>query len=332
MSAIRTPSWLRAAALCLPLLGVAAARAQDNVVLYTSNDQLAVQAVADVARKALPCVKLSAMTNGSVPLLKRMEAEAAKPQADIFWTGTANVMENDKALYEPYTSPQAGSIPAALHGPGKLWMAANAHVVLAMLNTKRLEGEPPKSWADLTDAKYKGKIIIADPANSTTAYTALWGIEQVLGSEGLRKIAANTAVSSAAANVVRAVGQGEFAVGITFESTAYPYVASGQKEIKLMYPRDGTSVAYDNMALVEGAPNAAAARKMYDLLLSKNLQIALLEAAFRRPSRTDIDISKYVEMPTLADIKVVPTDEHKAAVERDAFLARWQGFVAAGRK
>lgn len=316
------------AAFSSPLTSLAQ---EPQVVIYTSNNQLAMQAVTDTARKAMPGVKVSAVTGGSVPLLKRIETEAAKPQADVFWSSTANVMEIYKAHYEPYKSPEAAAVPAALHGPGNLWVAANAHVVVAMLNTKQLSGPAPTTWAELTDPKYKGKIIIADPGNSSTAYTALWGIEQVLGAEGLRKLALNTSVSSAAANVVRAVGQGEYAVGITFESTAYPYIAGGQKEIKLLYPKDGTFMAHDNMALIKGAPNAQA-KKMYDLLLSKNMQIALLETAFRRPSRNDIDIDKYVDMPPLSAIKVVPVDEQKAAAGRDAFLARWQGFVAAAKK
>ena len=36
------------------------------------------------------------------------------------------------------------------------------------------------------------------------------------------------------------VGQGEYPIGLTFESNAYTYVAGGQKEIKLVYPADGT--------------------------------------------------------------------------------------------
>ena len=40
-----------------------------------------------------------------------------------------------------------------------------------------------------------------------------------------------------------------------------------------MYPKDGTFVVQDNMALVKGAPNIAAAKRMYDLLLSKPMQI-----------------------------------------------------------
>jgi iron(III) transport system substrate-binding protein len=200
-----------------------------------------------------------------------------------------------------------------------------------MLNTKRLEGPAPQTWADLTDPRFKGKIIIADPGNSSTAFTALTGIEQVLGTDGLKKLAANTTVSSAASNVVRSVGQGEYAVGITFESTAYPYVAGGQKEIKIMYPSDGTFSVPDNMGLIKNAPNPVTAKKMYDMLLSKNAQIALLENAYRRPSRTDIDVSKYVDMPPIAKIKIVPYDENKVAAGRDAFMARWQNYLAAAR-
>ena len=201
-----------------------------------------------------------------------------------------------------------------------------------MLNTNRLAGTAaPQTWADLTSPSFKGKIIIADPENSSTAYTALWGIEQTLGDEGMKKIAANVTVSSAASNVVRAVGQGEYAVGITFESTAYAYVEGGQAEIKIMYPKDGTPVVTDNLVLVKNAPAGALAKRLYDLLLTKDTQTAVLEAAFRRPSRSDIDIKTFVSMPPMEDIKVLATDEDKAASERTAFLARWKGYVTAAR-
>ena len=154
------------------------------MVIYTTLNAQSVQTATDVAKKVLPNLKVNAVTGGSIPLLKRMESEAA-------------------------------AFPAALHDPQNLWVSANTRVVVAMLNTKRLDGAAPRTWADLADPKYKGKIIIADPGDSSTAFTALWGMEQVLGAEGLKKFAANTTVSSAASNVVRAVGQGEYAVGIT---------------------------------------------------------------------------------------------------------------------
>ena len=328
-------AWL-AQLSAIGLLPAAAARAQGaaagTVVMYSSNNSQSVDTAKDMARKVLPQVKLEAVTGGSQPLLKRIETEAAnKPLADLFWTSSANLMENFRKFFEPYKSPEAAAVPASMHDAQQQWVAANIHVVVGMINLRRLGADAPRSWSDLADARFKGKIIVADPGNSSTAFTALWGAEKVIGADGLKRLAANCSVSSAAANVVRAVAQGEYAVGITFESTAYPYIAGGQKEIKLVYPADGTFSVTDNMALVKGGPNPAAARKVYDVLMGKAAQTALLENAFRRPSRSDIDVTKHVDMPALAKIKLAALDDAKAAADRDAFLARWRGHLAAAK-
>jgi iron(III) transport system substrate-binding protein len=301
-----------------------------NVVIYTSNNQQAVQAVTDTAATELPRIKINSITGGSGQLLRRIEAEAGKVQADVFWSSSPNTLGAFKPLYEPYKSPNAATIPPGLSDPDGLWTAANIHVVVAMLNTSQLGGLPkPKTWADLLDPRWKGKIIIADPANSSTAYTIIWGIKTLFGSEGVKKLAANVTVTSSAPTVLRAVAQGEYAVGLTFESNAYAYVAGGQKDIELLYPDDGTFTSPESLVLIKGAPAGEAAKKVYDLLLSKEAQTALLEAAFRRPSRSDIDVSKHVKLPNLSAIKVTPIDEAEAAKQRTAFLAEWTAAAGA---
>jgi iron(III) transport system substrate-binding protein len=306
-------------------------RAQSGgVVIYTSNNQQAFEAVVETAAKRLPGVKLSAITGGSGQLLRRLEAEAAKPQGDIFWSSSANTLGAFKALLEPYRSPELSAIPAALHHPQNLWSAANVHVAVAMVNTKQLGGgAAPKTWADLLDARFKGRIIIADPANSSTALTILWGVEKMLGAEGLKRLAGQVKVTSAAATVLRSVGQGEFPVGLTFESNAYAYVAGGQKEISLVYPSDGTFTTPEFFALIKGAPAGELAKKVCDHLLSKEAQTELLLAAYRRPARSDIDVSKLVQLPPMGSIKVFPIDEEEAAAKRADFLKRWQALAAA---
>jgi iron(III) transport system substrate-binding protein len=312
------------------------ASAQDttsgNVVIYTSNNQQSLQAVTDTARKSLPNLRMNFITGGSGQLLRRMEAEAAKPQADLFWSSSAGTLGAFKSLYEAYKSPQIAGVPVSLREPADLWAATNLHVVTAMVNRNQLGGRAtPKTWTDLFDAAYKGKIIIADPANSSTAYTILWGVRQMHGIDGLKKLAANTTVTSAAATVLRSVGQGEYAVGLTFESNAYAYVAGGQREITLVYPEDGTFTSPEFMALSKNAPNGDVAKKAYDALLSRDVQIALLEAAFRRPSRNDIDVSKHAEIPNIGNIKVFALNEDEAAAKRAEFLAEWTAALAAAK-
>lgn len=307
------------------------ALAQDAnaVTIYTSNNQQAVQAIQDAARGKLGDLKLNFITGGSGQLLRRMEAEAARPQADIFWSSSANTLGAFKPLYEPYASPQLATIAPSLREASNLWTASNLHVVVAMVNANQLGGRPaPKTWTDLFDPAFKGKIIIADPANSSTAYTILWGIRQMLGAEGLKKIAANTTVTSAAATVLRSVAQGEYAVGLTFESNAYAYVAGGQKEISLLYPADGTFTTPEFLVLAKNGPNPVGAKRVFEHIISKEVQVALLEAAYRRPSRTDVDVTKIVKLPNVTDFKVFALDEVEAAAKRKDFLAEWAAVAA----
>ncbi len=317
-----------ASAAAVPALG------QDTnaVTIYTSNNQQAVQAITDEARRALPGLKLNFINGGSGQLLRRMEAEAAKPGADLFWSSSANTLGAFKALYEPYASPQLAAIAPDLRDPATLWAASNLHVVVQMVNTSQLGGQPaPKTWSDLFNPAFKGKIIIADPANSSTAYTILWGIRQLLGAEALKRLAANTIVTGQAPTVLRSVAQGEYTIGLTFESNAYAYVAGGQREISLVYPADGTFTSPEFLVLARNGPNPAAARRAFDHILSKDVQIALLEAAYRRPSRTDIDVARIVKLPNVADIKLFAIDENEAAAKRTEFLAEWVAAVASTR-
>jgi iron(III) transport system substrate-binding protein len=302
------------------------------VTIYTSNSQQAVQAITDEAQRALPGMKFNFVTGGSGQLLKRMEAEAAKPGADLFWSSSANTLGAFKGLYEVYVSPQVTAVAANLRDPANLWAASNLHVVVQMVNTNQLAGQPaPKTWSDLFNPAFKGKIIIADPANSSTAYTILWGVKQMLGAEGLKKLAANIVVTGQAPAVLRSVAQGEYSIGLTFEANAYSYVAGGQKEISLVYPADGTFTSPEFLVLAKNGPNPAAAKKAFDHIISKEVQTALLEAAFRRPSRTDIDVTKIVKLPNVTDIKVFAIDENEAAAKRSEFLAEWTAAVAATR-
>jgi iron(III) transport system substrate-binding protein len=317
-----------ASAAAAPALGQDA----NAVTIYTSNNQQAVQAITDEGQRALPGMKLNFITGGSGQLLRRMEAEAAKPGADLFWSSSANTLGAFKGLYEPYASPQLASVAANLRDPANLWAASNLHVVVLMVNTNQLAGQAiPKTWSDLFNPAFKGKIIIADPANSSTAYTILWGVRQMLGAEALKKLAANTIVTGQAPAVLRSVAQGEYTIGLTFESNAYAYVAGGQREISLVYPADGTFTSPEFLVLAKNGPNPSAAKRAFDHIISKEVQTALLEAAFRRPSRTDIDVAKIVKLPNVTDIKVFAIDENDAATQRTAFLAEWTAAVAATR-
>ena len=62
------------------------------------------------------------------------------------------VMNRDKFIYNPIFDPQGRAVGFA------------DQVVGPMINTRLIKtGEEPKSWFDLINNKWKGKILIADP-------------------------------------------------------------------------------------------------------------------------------------------------------------------------
>lgn len=299
-------------------------------VLYTSNPVPAYEAVQAVVKEQTGA-SLGVITGGSGVLLRRIEAEAAAPQGDVFWSSSANTLGAYEQLFEPYASPALEMMLPELRYPGDLFLPANLHVVTMLVNSDQLNGQAaPQTWADLAEPAWSGRIIIADPANSSTGYTIAWGLSKLLDEATYKAVVANMVISGSSSNVPKGVAMGEYAVGLTYETNSYAYVDGGQTELSLVYPAEGTFTSPEYVALIRNAPSGDAAKKTVDALLSKEAQIALLQVAFRRPSRTDIEVSSYVGLPEIADIKVFPLDEAEAASQRDAFLAAWAALPKAG--
>lgn len=299
-------------------------------VLYTSNPVPAFEAVQAAVKEKLG-TNLGVITGGSGVLLRRIEAEASNVQADIFWSSSANTLGAFEGLFEAYDSPELSAIPEALHYPGNLFQPANIHLVTIMVNNDILDGATaPTSWNELADPVWKGRIIMPDPANSSTGYTIAWGLSKLLDAETYKAVVANVVTSGSSSAVPKGVAMGEYPVGLTFETNSYAYVDGGQSELTLAYPAEGTFQTVEFSALVKGAPAGDTAKKTIDTLLSKDAQIALLKAAFRRPTRSDVTVSEHVGLPEMSAIKVFDVDESEAAAARDAFLAEWAAMPKAG--
>ena len=317
----------------LTLLSTATAFA-NSAVMYTSNNVQVIDTATDVAKKTAPGLNIQKVTSGTGALMKRIEAEAKNPLGDVVWGAGFGTMAAFRQNFQPYESAQAKDIPAQFKGPDLLWVVSNAHVMILMINNKQLKGATaPKSWTDLFAPAWKNKIIMGDPATSGSAYDQVYGIYQLFGADGLKKLAANVVISKSSAQVYKSVANGEYPIGITMEYAAYSYVAGGQKEIELVYPQEGAFVAPEAVAIIKNPKNgAAAAQQLYDVLLSKEVQEAELIQNFRRPTRSDIDVSKLTKLPNLSNIKVVGTDPAKAAADYKVVIDLWKDALKSAGK
>ncbi|QGY32931.1 ABC transporter substrate-binding protein (plasmid) [Pantoea cypripedii] len=300
-----------------------------EVVLYSSNNVETVNRVIDLFNKENPDVRVSVVRAGTGALMQRIKAESANPLGDIFWSGGLATMAEFKPQFESYSSRQASTVPAAYRGPDGLWLGTNVHINVLMVNTRQLGGvKAPQSWAELADPKWKGRLVIPDPERTSASYVALYGLQKTLGTELMTRIVRNATIVGTTSAAYDGVAKGEFAIALTMEYAAYEYVAGGLKEIKLVYPSEGTFVSVEGMALIKGGKHPAEARKLYEFLASKNVQVDIFKSAYRRPLRSDIDVSKLSTLPAIKSVKVVPLDDGQMAQDRAAFIAQWRQIIA----
>ena len=157
------------------------AAAQQKLVVYTSNDSTLNDLVfADFKKKT--GIEVEVVAAGSGVVMRRLQAEKAHPLGDIVWGVSRSLLQTNKAYFQPYASANKAATPAEYRDPDDLWIGNNLHLLVILQNTRLVpEDQGPKTWADLLDPKWKGKIAFTDPANSGSAYQTvtllvdLWG-------------------------------------------------------------------------------------------------------------------------------------------------------------
>jgi iron(III) transport system substrate-binding protein len=309
------------------LAGTAAHAA--DVVLYSSNDVQTVGNVIDQFQQQNPGIKVSVVRAGTGALMQRIKAEAANPLGDIFWSGGLSTIGAFQDYFQPYDSPEEAAVPAQYRSPQHSWLGTNIHVSVLMANVRQVpDGQLPQRWSDLANPKWKGKIVIPDPQFSSASYVALYGIRQLLGEKAFVQIIRNAVVVGTTSAAYQGVANGEFGVAVTMEYAAYQYVAGGMSDVKLVYPGDGTFLSPEGMALIKDSKHPVEARKLFDFLASKQEQISIFKSAFRRPVRTDVDVSTLSSLPAMNSIKVVPLSDQQMESGRADFLKEWNQIVS----
>ena len=315
---------------CAALLFAGPAAAQ-KVIVYTSNESNLNRFVYDAFKKETG-IEVESVEAGSGVVFRRIQSERERPLGDIVWGVSRTLLRANKALLAPYASKNKDSVPAQFRDADDHWIGSNVHILVILQNTKLIpENEGPKSWADLMDPKWKGKVAFTDPANSGSAYSNLtmladlWGGEA--GWEKVSQLLANTRVLNRSSLVFQGVGNGEFPLGISLEYAGYLWSSNGAP-VKVIYPSDGTIAQMEGVAIIKGGPNTENAKQFVDYVTRKDVREAILRFAFRRPARQDLDLSKLPgAMPQLNTIKILDYDEDRWVEKRAETAQKIQDII-----
>ena len=315
-----------ASLLVLGAFVVTQAVAQEKVTIYSAAPQDLIDNVLPAFEKATK-IKVELIEGGSGDLVNRMKAEAGRKAADVIFSVSAEVVDANPKLFSAFTPENAKYLSEnfKIEGASVPFTAvANSFGV----NTKSLTpAQYPKTWIDLGNPIYKGKISAGRPDKSGSAYIQLAVILQIYGEEKgwevYTKILDNTVLSNSSGAVSKFVNDGEAAIGLSNEDTLLKYKAGGGP-VEILYPADGTSAVADVMALSATPANPAAAKAFINFMLSKEAQ-EILDSVGRRPVRSDI-VAKSPLTP-LSKIKVVKYDDAWAAANRTRILAKWNDLL-----
>ena len=268
------------------------------------------------------------ITGGTNELLERIESQQDNVEADVMFGGGVESLKAYEHCFSPYVVGSSGSIREPHQAEDAVWTPFSALPVVLIYNTKLVSPDKITGWSSLSDPIFRGRIAFADPAISGSSFTAL--ATQILAGKAMDKTLATLAENlqgktlSSSGDVLNAVADGSYLVGITLEETALKYIAAGA-DLAMVYPEEGTSCVPDASAIVQGAPHSANAKKFLDFTVSYEVQQMLSESSYRRPVRSDIPAGD--SLLPLQDIVLVDYDIDWACKNRDVILSDWLFYL-----
>ena len=175
--------------------------------------------------------------------------------------------------------------------------------------------DAPKSFADLLDPKWAGKMVKAHPAYSGTIMNATFQIARDLGWEYFEKLAKQRVMQvQSATDSPKKLALGERAIMV--DGAGYLVIRDKEagRPVDVIYPTEGTPVATSPSVVFKAAPNPNAARLFFNWMHGREGQQILIDYARQYSAH-----KQAVEKPgvkKLGEFKLMKEDP--AGVERDA--------------
>jgi iron(III) transport system substrate-binding protein len=321
-----------AAATLAILPSGAFAQVKKDVVVYTSYEKEDLAPYKAAFEKDNPNFNIVWVHDANGVITARLLAEKSNPRADAVWGVAASSMGllAERDVLQPYAPAGIAKVPAKFRDKANppAWFGNSAWVAALAYNTVEAQkiGSPPlKSWKDLTNPAFEGKLVMAHPASSGTGFLFVSAWLQTFGEEegwkfmdALHKNMWRYTHSGSQPATLAA--RGEAIVGISFDLRAAREKAQGGP-IDIIFPTEGLGWEMNALAIVKSGPNPEGGKALAEWGAS---DAAMKMYAETRSISARPEFARAIpNIPNdLAD-RIIANDFEWAAKNRERILAEW---------
>jgi iron(III) transport system substrate-binding protein len=306
------------------------ARREGSVVWYTGATLYTAERVANLFEKAYPGIKVEVHRSGSERILQRLMQEAAAgiKNADVFNSSDVGhyVFLKKKGMLAKYTPAGVGRFSEAFRDPDGIAFGWRAFLIVMSYNSKLLPGaDAPKTWKDLLDSKWKGKLVTAHPGYSGAVATYVLALVNLYGWDYFKQLAQNKPhLRQSVHDPAQVVASGERVVGA---NGAEYFLYSQRKKgnpIGIVYPQDGAPLVVSPSAITGSAPHPNAAKLFTDFVFTKEVQQYLADSEGLYVPHPEVTYPS--DKPKLADLKLLSVDPEELERRTEEIKKRFVEF------
>jgi len=309
--------------LLVGCLWIGAARAQDaqliqaaqkeaKVVWYTSLAIPSSTSIAHAFRTKYKGIEVEVHRTGSQRVLQRVmqEAGAGIKNVDIIHTSDAGhfVLLKDKNMLLRFTPRGVESFPAGFKDKDGFYFGMRATLSVIAFNPKLVsEKDAPKTWKDLLNPKWKGKMVTAHPGYSGIIMTHVLALVNMYGWDYFRDLAKNSLhIVQSANDPAGLVASGERPIGVNGAEYFYYKTQKQGNPIQIVYPKEGIPLVVSPVAIAKDSQHPNAAKLFSEFIFAKESQQLLADKEGLYTGHPEVTYP--TDKPKLKDLKILSVD------------------------
>jgi iron(III) transport system substrate-binding protein len=309
---------------------LAQAKAEGAVVWYTSIELQTAEMIAKAFEAAQPGIKVQVERNGAERIVQRLAQERGSNihAADVVECSdmTALLDWKKQGWLAAFVPADVAKYPADQRDSDGFFATDRFTLSPIEYNTKLVKPEDaPKSFADLLDPKWRGKIVKAHPGYSGTIMTVTFEIGRDIGWDYLKKLGQQQVMQTqSAADPPKKVAQGERSVAADGGEYVPLQMIGKGAPLALVYPTEGTPSIPGGAGVVVDAPHPNAARLFAIYLFSRDGQQLMADMARIRSFHPEVNLP--AGMKPLAEIKIMKADPAAQEQETAAIKKKYAEY------